>query len=141
MISCTRRLEWDAGHRVPLHESKCRSPHGHRYVAEITCRADELTPEGFVIDFGVVKGVVGEWIDRNLDHTMIAQTGDPVMEAMAGVAAAHSLRPFYWMSEPPTAECLAAHLRDVAAELLRGHHVEVVGVVVHETPNCRAESS
>lgn len=29
-FSCTRRLEFDAGHRVPLHESKCKNPHGHR---------------------------------------------------------------------------------------------------------------
>ena len=36
MISVTRRLEFDAGHRIPDHRSQCRNLHGHRYVLEIT---------------------------------------------------------------------------------------------------------
>lgn len=55
MITCTRRLEWDAMHRIPRHESKCRAFHGHRYAAEITCLAPELDSPGRVVDFGVVK--------------------------------------------------------------------------------------
>ena len=54
MITCTRRLEWDAMHRIPRHESKCAAFHGHRYAAEITCSAPELDDLGRVVDFGVV---------------------------------------------------------------------------------------
>ncbi|MHB8760606.1 MAG: 6-pyruvoyl trahydropterin synthase family protein, partial [Thiobacillus sp.] len=32
----TRRLEFDAGHRIPNHGSQCRHLHGHRYALEIT---------------------------------------------------------------------------------------------------------
>ncbi|MDP2056292.1 MAG: 6-carboxytetrahydropterin synthase, partial [Thiobacillus sp.] len=32
----TRRLEFDAGHRIPNHASQCRHLHGHRYALEIT---------------------------------------------------------------------------------------------------------
>jgi 6-pyruvoyltetrahydropterin/6-carboxytetrahydropterin synthase len=32
----TRRLEFDAGHRIPDHASQCRHLHGHRYALEIT---------------------------------------------------------------------------------------------------------
>ena len=32
----TRKLEFDAGHRVMNHESKCATCHGHRYVLEVT---------------------------------------------------------------------------------------------------------
>ena len=34
MITCTRRIEFDAAHRILNHESKCKMLHGHRYVVE-----------------------------------------------------------------------------------------------------------
>ena len=75
-VTCTRRLEWDAMHRIPRHESKCAAFHGHRYAAELTCLAP-LDDRGRVIDFGVVKERVGGWIDENWDHTAILQRDDP----------------------------------------------------------------
>ena len=50
-----RRHEWDAMHRIPLHESKCKAFHGHRYAAEITCQAEQLDHLGRVVDFSVIK--------------------------------------------------------------------------------------
>lgn len=138
MYEITRRLEWDAGHRVPLHKSKCKTPHGHRYVAEITCRAGDLTPEGFVIDFGVVKQEVGAWIDENWDHTMIYQAGDGLMEVLAADAAENGLRPFYSLPYAPTAENMAKHLFETATVILARHHCAVTSVTIWETPNCRA---
>jgi 6-pyruvoyltetrahydropterin/6-carboxytetrahydropterin synthase len=137
----TRRLEFDAGHRVPLHASKCRSPHGHRYVVELTCSSEGLTREGFVIDFGDVKRIVGGWIDDHLDHTMIGQRGDELLEAIEVLCIAQGLKPFYWMDDAPTAENLARKIFRHAELLLADRCIEVVSVVVHETPNCRAEWS
>lgn len=128
----TRRLEFDAGHRVPEHGGKCRTPHGHRYVVKVTVRGP-LGREGFVLDFGEIKAKLGAWIDENLDHTTIYQRGDPLMEAMAKINRAAGLKPFYVMESAPTAEALAEHLFDVAQALLEA---EVVRVVVRETPNC-----
>jgi 6-pyruvoyltetrahydropterin/6-carboxytetrahydropterin synthase len=36
MLTITRKLEFDAGHRIPDHKSQCRNLHGHRYTLEIT---------------------------------------------------------------------------------------------------------
>ena len=38
----TRRLEFDAGHRIPDHASQCRHLHGHRYALEITLSGEEF---------------------------------------------------------------------------------------------------
>ena len=46
MISITRRLEFDAGHRIPDHRSQCRNLHGHRYVLEITLCGDVVQAPG-----------------------------------------------------------------------------------------------
>jgi 6-pyruvoyltetrahydropterin/6-carboxytetrahydropterin synthase len=135
MNTCTRRLEWDMGHRVPLHSGKCRSPHGHRYAAEVTCRASALTPEGFVVDFGVVKQLLGGWIDDHLDHAFSVQERDPLESALRGVDAK-----LFIMRDAPTAEHLAALLLERGRNLLFSQNVEVVRVRVYETPNCWADA-
>ncbi len=140
MITCTRRLEWDAMHRLAGHEGKCRAYHGHRYAAEITCATDALDDKGFVVDFGVVKRRVGGWIDAHWDHTAILDRGD---EDAATVVIAESNarlgRPVYWLDAPPTAEVMAAELGRVASELLAGTGVRVTRVRLWETPNGSAE--
>ncbi|MET5021245.1 6-carboxytetrahydropterin synthase, partial [Burkholderia pseudomallei] len=42
----TRKLEFDAGHRIPDPRSQCRTLHGHRYVRELTLRGDLVETEG-----------------------------------------------------------------------------------------------
>ena len=139
-LTCIRRLEWDSMHRVPRHESKCASWHGHRYAAEIHCSAEALDDRGRVIDFGVIKELVGGWIDRNWDHTAVIMRDDPD-PAVPFIAASNAAsgRPVYWLDAPPTAEVLVAELARVAAELLEPLGVEVVRIRLWETPNGSAE--
>ena len=137
--TCTRRLEWDMAHRVPLHESKCKHLHGHRYVAEVTFEADALTDEGFVVDFGIIKRKLGAWIDDMLDHNTLVSEDDKVGMAMAVVHQKAGLRKWAVMKKPPTAENIAEVLFDKAVDLFADDRVRVVSVVVHETPNCAAE--
>jgi 6-pyruvoyltetrahydropterin/6-carboxytetrahydropterin synthase len=127
-------------HRVPRHEGRCAAFHGHRYAAEITCRAGRLDEQGRIVDFGVVKTKVGAWIDRCWDHTAILMRGDPdpAADVLARSNEAHG-RPVYWLDGPPTAENLAAELARVARADLASSGVEVVRVRVWETPNCSAE--
>lgn len=139
-ITATRRIEWDAAHRVLRHESKCSTVHGHRYVAEIECDAPKLDDVGRVIDFGVVKELVGGWVDENFDHTTLVNAADVGLRLM--VEEDHVRRgkraPFVFDGEP-TAENIAAKLAEVAAHLLRPFDIGVCRVRVYETPNCYAE--
>lgn len=140
MITCTRRIEWDAMHRIPRHESKCRAFHGHRYAAEITCVAEALDTLGRVIDFGVVKERVGGWVDEQWDHTAILMTSDddPAIAALVASNARHG-RPVYWLAGPPTAENIVAELARVAQTLLAPCDVTVVRIRLWETPNGSVE--
>ena len=141
-ITCTRRLEWDAMHRIPRHESKCAAFHGHRYAAEITCDAPALDDRGRVVDFGVVKERVGGWIDHHWDHTAILMRGDPdpAIDLLARSNEAHG-RPVYWLDAPPTAETIVAELARVATDLLADTGVTVVRRRLWETPTGSAEWS
>lgn len=140
-ILCTRRIEWDAMHRLPDHEGPCRAFHGHRYAAEISCRG-EIGEDGMVIDFGLIKREVGAWIDEHWDHTALLHEGDddPAVEAIER-SNRQLGRPVYYMDRPPTAENIAAELAEVSRKLLEPHGIRVARVVVWETPNCSASWS
>ena len=82
----TRRLEFDAGHRIPDHASQCRHLHGHRYALEITLsgdiiRADGLPANGMVVDFTKIKDVVNLFDHRCANDIM--EGLNPTAENMA----------------------------------------------------------
>jgi 6-pyruvoyltetrahydropterin/6-carboxytetrahydropterin synthase len=135
LISVTRRLEFDAGHRLIAHESKCANAHGHRYVAEIECTSDRLDQVGRVIDFGEVKRLVGGWIDDKWDHAFLVEEGDPLYLWLESNAQRVYVFP---PGHPPTAENIAAHLLMQSRLLLATKAIYVCSVKVWETPNCWA---
>lgn len=144
--SITRRLEFDAAHRVLRHESKCASLHGHRYRVEITCSAPALDRAGRVVDFGFLKSIVGEWIDAELDHTTLVGAEDAVLLQFCNEESRHGKRKPYVILGEPTAENLARAIFEKSKALLGEAPVELVPVGVRvdrvrlfETPNCWAD--
>lgn len=146
MVQIVRRLEFDAGHRVLNHEGKCRNLHGHRYVVDVALSSLGLDDLGRVVDFGVVKQVLGKWIDDELDHNMILNPGDPLLCLddpdidYLNVVGQVGREPFV-MPEThpnPTAENIARVIYDKAVELLNSGGLSVESVTVWETPNCNA---
>jgi 6-pyruvoyltetrahydropterin/6-carboxytetrahydropterin synthase len=129
-MTITKRLEIDAGHRLMKHEGKCRNVHGHRYAFDITCSADKLDEVGRVIDFSVVKAVVGGWLDEKLDHGFIAQAGDPIIEWLK-----LNDQKLHVVDFSPTAENLSAYVLEVAQRLLLPHGVQVRHIRCWETPS------
>lgn len=143
MITCTRRLQFCAGHRVMGHENKCAHLHGHNYVVELTA-ASELDSIGRVIDFSVLKMLVGSWIEQQWDHGFILNKDD--RDAIAIVAdfipRDGAKQKIHLMPYNPTAENMAKYLLEVIGPAtLAGTGVRLVGVVVHETENCKAEAT
>lgn len=157
MQTCTRRIEFDAGHRVLGHGGKCRHLHGHRYAAEVTCRALCLDSLGMVVDFSVIKDKVGRWVDENWDHNILLHPNDPLAELHARLkqnahrfpdndeieqiawGVFHGKDPYLMPEGNPTAEYIADHLFHMANTILASDRIEVVHVRVYETPNCWAD--
>lgn len=137
-ITCTRRLEFDAAHRVKLHESKCKYVHGHRYVVEATISAPKLDELGRVVDFGVIKEKLGTWLDENWDHTTILWDQD---KELGNAIANQTGQNIYYMPTNPTAENIAAYLLDTICPTLFDKPLQVTSIIVQETPNCKAEAS
>jgi len=134
-VTCTRRLEFDAGHVLMNHEGKCAHIHGHRYAVEFTCSTHDLDGVGRVVDFSVVKNLVGAWIDKHWDHAMLVNMHD---DMLISFLSARKNRLFA-LPFNPTAERLAETLFFVASALLEGSGVFITQIRVHETPNCYAD--
>lgn len=138
-VKVTRKLEFDAGHRVMNHESKCATLHGHRYTVEVTAEAEQLDSIGRIIDFSVLKEKIGTWLDLHWDHNVIVFEKD-IVTKIALMSIPQKKAP--WVAEwNPTAENMADYLlRVVCPEQLKDTGVQVTKIRVWETPNCWADA-
>lgn len=55
---------------------KCKNVHGHEYFFEVEVGGLELNNYGMLIDFGDIKEVCDEWIQKNWDHGVIVNKDD-----------------------------------------------------------------
>lgn len=139
-MQITRRLEFDAGHRIPNHASQCRHLHGHRYAIEITLSGDIITAsgapeEGMVMDFSEVKRIAMEQLVDLWDHAFLVYRGDHmVLDFLNGLPGHKTVV----MDAPPTAENLAALAFRILNSAYRdtyGNHLRLERVRLYETPN------
>ncbi len=149
LYTCTRRIQFCAGHRVMMHESKCAHLHGHNYVALFTASAEGLDDIGRVIDFGVLKLKLGGWIDKHWDHGFILYEKDnDALDLLEGFEPAkyrskynERRQKLYLLPANPTAENMADHLlRIVCPQQLADTGVVVTKVRLWETENCYADA-
>jgi len=139
LITCTRRIQFCAGHRVLNHENKCAHMHGHNYVAFFEAGVEELDGIGRVIDFSVLKERLGGWVDEHWDHGFVYWDKD--IEVVAALDAMNEDRRFA-MPYNPTAENMAQYLlRVVGPSVLDDTPVYLNAVRVWETENCYADAN
>ncbi|MGD9872232.1 MAG: 6-carboxytetrahydropterin synthase QueD [Thauera sp.] len=141
----TRRLEFDAGHRIPDHASQCRHLHGHRYALEVTLsgaiiKADGAAVNGMVMDFADVKRIANERVVARWDHAFLAYRGDSaVIDFLASMPGHKTVV----LDVVPTAENLAAEafrILDTAYRDTYGNDLRLERVRLYETPNCWADA-
>jgi len=140
----TKRVEFDYGHRIPNHKSKCFSPHGHLCVLEVTLEGDVKSirgesDDGMVLDFSDVKAVIMELIVNKWDHAFLIWEGDTLL--------LDALDKFGWKINilpcVPTAEELAEYIfgiLDKAYSELYKDELKLTQVRFYETPNSWADA-
>lgn len=146
-----KEVEFDTGHRVPLHESKCKNPHGHRYrvIARVTGPLKSTGSEtGMVVDFGHIKELLTTRVHDRFDHAFVVQDSDTALKTFllseygsdAEVAGGLGLHHADWrivvVPFAPTAENMAEDIYDDLEPLVAqmGPGVELEWVRVYETP-------
>ncbi len=134
MMTVTRYHDISCGHRVVGHENKCQYIHGHNYRAVFTC-AGTLDSVGRVIDFGVIKERLCQWLEYHWDHKLLLWVDDPLLPAIR----AASPESVFVVPFNPTAENMAQYLVEtVGPAQLAGTGVTLVRCTVEETRKCSA---
>ena len=141
----TRKLEFDAGHRISTHNSQCRHLHGHRYAIEITLSGSIISEkgaaqQGMVMDFSEVKQIAKSALVDKWDHAFLVYSGDtPVMQFLQSLTDHKTVV----LDVQPTAENLAViafSILDEAYQDIYGNHLQLEQVRLFETPNCWADA-
>jgi len=144
-MQITRRLEFDAGHRIPNHNSQCKHLHGHRYAIEITLSGEIIeiegvSEEGMVMDFSDVKRIAKERVVDGWDHAFLVYRGDKTVLDFLNTLPGHKT---VVLDAIPTAENLARIAFDLLHEAYRdtfGNHLKLERVRLFETPNNWADA-
>ncbi len=144
MLTITRKLEFDAGHRIPDHNSQCRNLHGHRYVLEITLTGgvieqDGQSDNGMIMDFSDVKKLANSALVDVWDHAFLVYEKDHAVRAFLDSLPNHKT---VVLPLVPTIENLAK----IAFDILKNTYTDNFGtgltlhkIKLFETPNCWAE--
>jgi 6-pyruvoyltetrahydropterin/6-carboxytetrahydropterin synthase len=139
-MQITRRLEFDAGHRIPNHHSQCKHLHGHRYAIEITLSGNIIatkgtSEQGMVMDFSDVKRIAKERVVDAWDHAFLVYRGDTIVLNFLHTLPNHKT---VVLDVVPTAENLAKtafELLDSAYKDTFGNELKLERVRLFETPN------
>ena len=144
MLTITRKLEFDAGHRIPDHNSQCRNLHGHRYTLEITLIGKVIEHEGYadngmIMDFTDVKALARKNLVDLWDHAFLVYEKDVAVKDFLNSLPNHKT---VVLNRVPTVENLA----QIAFEILKPVYQDrfstglaLSKIKLFETPNCWAE--
>jgi 6-pyruvoyltetrahydropterin/6-carboxytetrahydropterin synthase len=144
MLTITRKLEFDAGHRIPDHNSQCRNLHGHRYTLLITLVGavidqDGRSDNGMVMDFSDVKALAKTHLVDLWDHAFLVYRNDTVVLHMLDQLPGHKT---VVLERIPTVENLARAAFDILKDVYQdryGTGLSLHKITLYETPNCWAE--
>jgi 6-pyruvoyltetrahydropterin/6-carboxytetrahydropterin synthase len=144
MLTITRKLEFDAGHRIPDHNSQCRNLHGHRYTVLITLtgevvETDGQSDSGMIMDFSDLKSLANTHLVNVWDHAFLVYRNDIVVRQFLDSLPDHKT---VVLDRVPTVENLARIAFDIlrpAFENRYGRSLSLSRLTLYETPNCWAE--
>mgnify|MGYP001812203825 CR=1 FL=1 len=129
MYRVSKSISFCYGHRLLNYDGKCAHLHGHNAQAVITLERETLDELGMVEDFSHLKRLVWEWLDAEIDHTLLLHRDDPVLPVLQQAGERVRVTDFN-----PTAENIARMIYDYIA----GQGYPVVDVTLWETETSQA---
>lgn len=146
MLSITRKLEFDAGHRIPDHKGQCSNLHGHRYILKITLvgkiiNINNSSNRGMIMDFSDIKILAKHHLIDAWDHAFLVYAEDRSVRNFLTSLPDHKT---VVIDSIPTVENLVKMAFDILYIVYQDHfgtNLHLQKLVLHETPNCWAEIS
>lgn len=147
-ITATRYHDFSYGHRVAGHENKCAKLHGHNgrvhfTIAHAPRRQDQLGTDldklGRILDFGVIKLLLCQWVEEHWDHRFLAWEKDPLVTKLYEDNRDFLDSSLVFLPYNPTAENMARYLLEtIGPQQLRMTGCTLIKVVMEETRKCQA---
>ena len=94
-----------------------------------------------MIDFGVIKSILCEWLENEWDHKFLLWQQDPLTDFIENVDMKPYLESFVLVPFNPTAENIAKYLVEEVAPYLfekAGLDVKLTKLKIEETRKCSA---
>jgi 6-pyruvoyltetrahydropterin/6-carboxytetrahydropterin synthase len=125
MYSIEVKIKFRIGHRlIEPYVGKCNNVHGEGITAIFIFQKETLDDCGMVVDFGVIKNRLKEWIDSNLDHAYVCNAKDEHCTYFTNTPRPQRV---YALFGNPTAENIARLLFDIAESI--DSSIKKVGIV------------
>lgn len=126
----TRWHEISCAHRIYGYPGKCGDLHGHNYRIYFHCEG-EISDQGMVIDFSLLKATLCRWLDVCWDHKLLLWEKDPITDI-------DELKKIGMIAVPfnPTAENMADFLLREVGPMVLPESIKLVEVVIEETSKC-----
>lgn len=90
MFTLTKEFRFEAAHKLPLHDGKCKNLHGHSWKMRVILQGEALYQQGskagMLRDFGDVSELVKPIVEVYLDHHYLnesTQLENPTSEELA----------------------------------------------------------
>ncbi len=132
MFKITKSFGFCYGHRLFKDTGKCGHLHGHTGKAEIELCSGELDELGMVKNFDELKNSIGRWIEENLDHKVLLNRADTLVEVLTATG-----EKLYLLDSNPTAENIAKEIYGYA----KRSGFPVISVNFWESPTACARYS
>ena len=99
VIRLTKEFSFEAAHALDGYDGPCREIHGHSYRLFVTVKGtpteNAADPKcGMVLDFGVLKRIVGEEIVSRFDHALVLRASESGAELFRVLTASARDRDF-----------------------------------------------
>jgi 6-pyruvoyltetrahydropterin/6-carboxytetrahydropterin synthase len=110
------RHNFEAAHRLTSTASrKCQAIHGHSWWAELYLSGDVLDADEMLCPYGDIKKAWRGWIDSRLDHALLLNQEDPLIDLLK---SADSAQKIFECRGDPTTENVAKLLFSVAINII-----------------------
>jgi 6-pyruvoyltetrahydropterin/6-carboxytetrahydropterin synthase len=125
------RHNMEVAHRLSKTPGKCQQIHGHSMWIELTLIGDHVDDRGMIcnaanesFEYGDVKKVFRDWIDRTYDHKLLLNKEDPYAQPLdlvgiGGVEHAVRLPGLVTCEDDPTIENLARWIAEWTRDVFR----------------------
>lgn len=78
MYTLKKEFRFEAAHKLPAHDGKCRNLHGHSWIGRVIVKGTELhltgSKAGMLVDFADLSKIVKPVVEEFLDHHYLNET-------------------------------------------------------------------